>query len=263
MHSKLRLSVLASLILLLGMAKAPAQELGTGLRSFHNFSLGARIADDWQVRYGQLYAMAYDFPTRLQFLQQNIELEWRGLRRFRATAYWRPTRFQFSNGTWSWIHITGLRLRYGKKRHGKWTNYVLRAERFSPQQGKYRYRFIGQVRRYLTRYRLPGKSALYAEGRLYYYLDGKPVDYFENGELIISQPPNDFHRTRLTLGLRSKVSKHLRFNLYGTWNKEFNNPLTRYRDINVPNQTGTAIQRDFSNYIIIGTSLSLRLDLRE
>ncbi|RME36683.1 MAG: hypothetical protein D6794_08150 [Deltaproteobacteria bacterium] len=239
------------------------QEIGNGLKSFHSFQIDNRLADDWKFRYGQLYTFSFEEDNQtFKFFQQSLELEWRGHKHWRLSAYWKPTWFHYSNGTWGWIHATGLRARYYTRWHRRALNYSVRAERFSPQQRKYRYRFIGQVRHELTRYRLPAKSALYTDMRLYYYLDGRPVNYYENGELMASQPPNDFHRFRLTLGWRSKASEHLRLSTYVTWNKEFNNPLTRYRDINEPSRSGRSIQADFNNYLIIGTSMTLRLDMR-
>lgn len=241
-----------------------AQEIGNGFKTFHTFSIDMRLADRLTMGMGQLYATSIEPGNNtLKFVQNLVDLEWRPARKWRLQAYWRPTYFHWSNGTWGWIHITGMRLRYVTRWHKRSLSYSLRAERFSPTLSKYQYRFIGQVRHYLTKYRLPMKSALYVDGKLYYYLNGLPVNYYENGELVIRRSPNDFHRFRVMLGLRAKPSRAMRLNLFAMWNKEFNNPLTNYRDINVPNRTGTSILRDFNNYFVLGTSLSFRMDLRK
>ncbi|GEM_PF-1781050 len=262
---KFRVSLFFATIALSWSTYLTGQELGTGLKSFQSINVNVRITDKTTLSYGQWYITTLSGLNGLWFtmLQQKFEVDYRLSKKFRLEFTWKPSYFHYTNGTWRWIHILALNAKYTKKVNRKNLTTTLRSELFTPQQSKYRYRFILISRYYLTRYRLPGKSALYAEGRLYYYLDGRPINYYENGELVITQAPNDFHRFRTTLGWRFKTSKHTRFVLYGTWNKEFNNPFTQYREINVPSRTGNTILRDFNNYFIIGTGLSIRIDARD
>ncbi len=258
---------LIAMIVLGGLCLLPsdlaAQDLPLGFKNYYNIGLDMRLSKRWTARVKQLYGFDVRPDYQLRLLLNTVSLEYRTSRATRLEVAYRPMYFR-GNTRYLWYHRISARASHSWRfdNRMRWKN-SLTAEWFFPQQPKYKYRFIWTSRIYLPSV-LPWRGRPYLQGQLYYYLDGKPLKYYdENGEWLVTQSPNDFHRYRLSIGARFRPNRVLRLSVYYTLQQEFNTNLTQNRDINVPNRTGTDIRYDFNNYTILGASLTIRMDLRK
>ncbi|MCB0646307.1 MAG: hypothetical protein KDC49_06570 [Saprospiraceae bacterium] len=101
----------------------------------------------------------------------------------------------------------------------------------------------------------------FTEARLYYYHGGKGINYYNpEGDLVITKSPNDFHRYRVYLGIKTRPFKQVHLNIAYFLNREFNSNLFPYSQLNVPNRRGTKTIAPFNNYNGIFTSLSFSIN---
>lgn len=101
----------------------------------------------------------------------------------------------------------------------------------------------------------------FTEARLYYYHGGKGINYYSpEGDLMVTKSPNDFHRYRVYLGIKTRPFKQIHFNIAYFINREFNSNLFPYSQLNVPNRRGTKTIAPFNNYNGIFTSLSFSIN---
>ncbi len=249
------------LVLLLGK-DVFAQDLPLGLKNYYNVGLDMRLSKRWTARVKQLYGFDVRPNYQLRLLLNTVSMEYRLNRSMRVELAYRPMYFR-GNTRFLWYHRISARTSHSQRLGDfRWKNSIT-AEWFFPQLAKYKYRFIWASRFYLPSINF-WRARPYLQGQLYYYLDGKPLKYYDaGGEWLVTQAPNDFHRFRLSVGMRFRPSRALRLSLYYTLQKEFNTNFSQNRDINVPNKSGTKIRYAFNDYAVIGASLSFRLDFRK
>ncbi len=250
------------LFVLFSVQVVHAQDLPLGLKNYYNLGLDMRLSKRWTARVKQLYGFDVRPNYQLRLLLNTLSVEYRLNRSVRVELAYRPMYFR-GNTRFLWYHRISARTSHSQRLGNfRWKNSMT-AEWFFPQQVKYKYRFIGTSRLYFPAIHF-WRARPYVQGQLYYYLDGKPLKYYDdNGEWLVTQAPNDFHRARFSVGMRFRPSKVLRLSLYATLQKEFNTNFTKNRDINVPNKSGSKIRYAFNDYTIIGASLSFRLDFRK
>ncbi len=260
-----KFALIFSLALFWAFAQMPslqAQDLPPGFKTYYNLGMDMRLSKRWTARVKQLYGFEIDSSYYLKLLLNTASFEYRPSKNTRVEVAYRPMYFR-GNTRFLWYHRISLkasqRLRLDKF---SWKN-SLTAEWFFPIQPKYEYRFILASRLYGPSV-LPWKGKPYLQGQLYYYLNGKPLKYYdENGDWVVTQSPNDFHRYRISIGARFRPTRSLRLSIYYTLQREFNTGLTQNRDINVPNRSGSKIRYAFNDYSVLGLSLTFKLDLRK
>lgn len=137
------------------------------------------------------------------------------------------------------------------------STHALQVEFHSANEIRYSERFI-LINSITTRHRLTAlKLRPSISYWLYYNVGGDPIQYYDvNGDKMVSQSANGFHRGRLYLSLNSKISDHFRLGAYFMNQREFNFLTPEYRDINVLNPNSGNIARDFNNYNVAGLSLT-------
>jgi len=140
-----------------------------------------------------------------------------------------------------------------------WFN-TLHLETNSANENRFRNRVVLSTRLGLTDRLAFLKLAPSIAYSLYYNSGGSTVDYYDtNSQLIISQSPNGFHRGRLTVAVNSKISKAFRISLYYLNQNEFNLGSNKLREMNVLDPTTGKTQKSFSNYNVVGLTLSFTL----
>ncbi len=262
MKEKLCIGVLVFVWAFAQMPSLRAQDLPPGFKTYYNLGMDMRLSKRWTARVKQLYGFETDSSYYLKLLLNTVSAEYRPTKRTRLEVAYRPMYFK-GKTRFLWYHRISLKGSHFWKLHNyQWKN-SLTAEWFFPQLSKYEYRFIWTSRFYGPAV-LPWKGKPYLQGQLYYYLNGKPLKYYDaNGDWVVTQSPNDFHRYRISLGARFKPTRSLRLSIYYTLQREFNTGLRENRDINVPNRSGSKIRYAFNDYSVLGLSLTFKLDLRK
>ena len=150
---------------------------------------------------------------------------------------------------------------------------TLQFEKYFPKLQKFGSRLVVTNKVSYRNNNWPLKLSPYVKNQFYYYKGGKEITYWldefelmesqeldeEESENSIEQSPNGWHRYRITGGVRMKISKPIALSIFFTKQIEFNTGLSPYREINVPNQSGTSIKRKFNNYSLLGLSLTYTL----
>ena len=238
------------------------QDLPPGRKIFYSVGIDVRLTKKWSLRVSEFFGYQLYGAYPLQLLIPSLTAQYRWNKRWRTSFGYRPLYFR-GREKMIWYSRWQARISYYKRSKPYLWRYSLIAEHFKPTTKKYQYRIILSARFY-DRQRLPWKGKPYIEGRLYYYYGGKPLKYYhKDGTLVTIKAPNDFHRYRIIIGARFKPYRNLRLSTYYIYQREFNNPFTNHRDINVPSRYGTKIRYPFNNYTVFGISLTIKMDYRK
>jgi hypothetical protein len=251
-----------------------AQDLPPGFKNWAIGGITAKVSPKTSLGVSQLYAFNTG-PYNLQFVQSTFSAGFKLSKKFNLDFGYADSRFK-SGEEFKHYHRVFTELDYSSKlsKNIKMKN-SLKSEWHFPQLKKYRYRFIYSNKISFKNKFLPWRATPYIRNQVYYYLDGKATTYYaevdpeeeideegataEEGEVEIErivQAPSDFHRYRLTLGVRMRPAKGLYLSVYYIMQKEFNTPFTEFRDLNTPNRTGTRTKIPFNNYSLVGVSLN-------
>jgi hypothetical protein len=236
-----------------------AQDIESKFIHFYSFNLDYKLNEKVHLQVGELFS----FKTgtyNLQFTQFKLGGSYRFTERISSDIYFKPMLFKGSSRD-IWYQRLSASFNYRSTIFTLPLKNTLTAEWFSPQLQKYRYRFIYSIKLYFKNKFLPLRATPYLRGQLYYYLDGKPLNYWdENGETLLARnSPNDFHRYRLSAGIRFRPAKHFYVTLYYIQQEEFNTTFTKYRQLNILNKSQTAIKYPFNDYQVLGLSLTYYL----
>jgi len=232
-----------------------AQDIESGLNSYYSYSIDYRLNKKSRIKFGQLYCI--NPPYRLQYIQQKVGWSHRLHKKWDVNAYYKVMFFRGNNRN-LWYHRLSTELKRRDELFGLPLQNSINSEFFFPRLNKFQYRFIYTLKYSFKNKILPLRATPYIKYQLYYYLNGKPLNYYdESGEVLLaSQSPNDFHRFRLGGGIRFRAAKYFYITLYYTWQEEFNTLLTKNREINILNQSQTKIKYPYNDYQVIGLSLS-------
>lgn len=144
----------------------------------------------------------------------------------------------------------------------------IRAEKYFPQLAKFGSRYVYTQKWSYYNRNWPLRFSPFMKHQLFYYQGGKEINYWlpsdeieEGEEPFITNATNGLHRYRLTLGARMRLHTRLYLSLFYTYQREFNTGLSPYTALNVPNESGSRIQRPFNNYSLLGLSLAYTLKL--
>lgn len=236
-----------------------AQDVDSEIIHFYSFNLDYKINTQINLQAGELFS----FDSRsyhLNFVQSKLGATYRFNKRISMDFFYKPLLFKNTSGD-IWYHRLSTSFHYRSRLFSFPIKNSITADWFFPQLKKYRYRFIYSIKLSLKNNFLPLRATPYLKSQLYYYLDGKPLNYWDDNreKLLARNAPNDFHRLRLGTGVRFRPSKHLYVSLYYIWQIEFNTTFTTNRQINILNKSQTAIKYPFNDYQVIGLSLSYYL----
>lgn len=264
-----------ALILLLATAAGTSwgQDLPPGIKAWGLTSFSLRFDKKTSLKASQLSAFNTTPQTNLQFVQANLSASrkigdaWTIEGGYARSWFRQRDEFRTFNRVFAELDFSH-RLGALKMKHS------VRPEFHFPQLRKWRYRFIYSNKLSLRLKELPLRPTPFIRNQLYYYLDGRTVNYglagdeeefdeegAEPGDFEDIRPPNGFHRYRLTLGLRLRLSRGFYASLFYIWQREFNAPFLSPGDLNVPSPNSGNIQAPFNNFSVIGFSLSYQLRL--
>jgi hypothetical protein len=130
-----------------------------------------------------------------------------------------------------------------------------RLEQQIPRASNFRFRFLIDHKLYFKNKWMPLKATPYMAHRIFWFLGGKPLQYWNGLEKHVKQAPNDLHRYRMTAGVRAKATKYVSLNLFYVFQKEFNVGWAPYREINVRNPISNRYNRSFSDHVTWGFSV--------
>lgn len=213
------------------------------------------------------------------FTQNDFGLHYKFSRKYRVVLMygmsfyqWRPSFADFYEGERSAIGTANFHRVAVMFNHYHTFNRHFRmkqsigAQFYFPGFRKYQTRWVYQTRLTYRNKRWPMGLRPYVQGSLFYYLNGQAVEFFsedaEGEEIVREEVPNGLHRYRIKVGISFKPSirtDKLRFGIYYMLQREFNMGGLG-NDLNVvdPEDPGSIIN-PFSNYSVIGTSISLFL----
>ena len=259
-----------------------AQDVPPGFKNWMGTGLTIRVSPNTSFRVSQLTALNTG-PYSYQFTQGNVSMSRSLSERWNMDVGMARSWFQQKDGikTFNRLFAEGdYKLKLGRVS----MKQSLRGEWHFPQLRKYRFRFIYTNKVSMKFKQLPGRPQPFIRQQLHYYLAGRPVKYYAEGEsegesefgdeeefeeegefgereLIAEQAANGLHRYRVFVGVRLRLAKRLYGSVFYMWQREFNTPFFPERHLNVPNQSGTKTQAPFNNYSMVGFSLNYTLKL--
>jgi len=244
------------LLYFLSIIQLKSQDVDTRFNSYQGYSIDYRFNKKSKVRVGQLFCINHN-PSRLQFIQYKLGWIKRINDPWSIDFHYKPMFFR-GNSRNIWFHRLSINTTKRDKLFKLPMQNSITAEVFLPRLNKYRYRFIYTFKYSFKNKVLPLRATPYIKYQLYYYLGGKALDYYnDTGEILLaSQAPNDFHRYRLSGGIRMRAAKYFYITLYYIWQEEFNTLLTSNRSLNILNQNQTRILYPYNDYQVVGLSLS-------
>ncbi len=233
-----------------------AQDLESDFFHFYSYNFDYKLNQKVHLKAGELFSFKSD-SYELQFTLFKLGGTYRFSKRISTEFYYKPMLFKGSTGD-IWYHRLSALLNYRSTLFSLPLKNTLTAESYSPRFKKYGYRFIYSIKLYFKNNFLPLRATPYIKYQLYYYLGGKPLNYWdENGETLLARnAPNDFHRYRLGTGVRFRPASHFYITLYYIWQEEFNTTFTKNRQLNILNKSQTAIKYAFNDYQVLGLGLS-------
>jgi len=251
----IRFTILFLILCFSNHIELQAQDLETNLNNYYSYTLDYRLNKKSKIKIGQLYCI--NTPSRLQYIQHKLGWEYRINKEWSIDTYYKGMFFR-GNSKNIWYHRFSSAIKKRDKLFGLPLQNSINSEFFFPKLNKFQYRFIYTLKYSFKNKFLPLRATPYIKYQLYYYLNGNSLDYYDDSgeELIISQAPNDFHRYRLSGGIRFRAAKYFYITVYYIWQEEFNTLLTNNREINILNQNQTKIKYPYNDYQVIGLSLS-------
>lgn len=261
-----------AITLVLGLIQIQAQDLSQDFKNWYIGGVNLRITKDATLKLNHL--TSFDVAGyKLKFGQSGIA--WKQ----KLNDQWSTEggyAYNFIKGSEKTIiyhraHLNAShRVKIGKLRM---TNTV-QGEYYFPQLQKFQARGVVTNKWSYYNRHWPLKISPYIKNQVFYYHGGREITYWIpqdelDPELIeaseedefVEQAPNGWHRYRFTAGVRMKLAKPLALSLFCIHQREFNTGWAPYRELNVPNKSGTKIKRPFNNYSLIGLSLIYTLKL--
>ncbi len=250
-------SFLAFIIFLFTFPKTiNSQDINTTLANYYSYNINFRLNNNTKIYIGQILAFK-NIPNRLKFNQFKIGINKRVQKNITISFFYKPMIFHGKSKNFLY-HQLSPSVTYRSKLFTLPLRNSFTVDLFLPKLKKYKFRFIYTLKYFFRNKYLPFRATPYIKFQLYYYLNGKPIKYYNvnSSELLIKNSPNDFHRFRLGMGIRFRPIKHFYITLYYTLQKEFNTSLTKNRGLNIWNKKHTKIQSPFNNYQILGLNFS-------
>ena len=247
------------------------QDVAPGFKNWYIAGLTARVSPVTSIKFSQLYAIDTQAEDqRLEFTQTTLAGSFRMSKKLSTSFGYKQSVLRGEDENKQFHRVfTDLSLSSNLSEKWRMKNTVT-AEYHWPQLRKFQYRFIYTNKISFKNKKWPLRASPYIKNQVYYYLGGRPMTYYldvpedgegEEVEDRIVQSPNDFHRYRFTGGVRMRLTRGLYATVFYTWQKEFNTPFTNYRDIHVPNRSGTRIRAPFNDYSLVGLSVNYSFKL--
>ena len=232
-----------------------SQDINTTLANYYSYNINFKLNNS-KVYVGQLLAFNNN-PNILKFNQFKIGISKRVLKNISIRFFYKPMILYGKSKNFLYHQLSPSVTLRSKLFTLPLRNSVT-VDLFLPKLKKYKFRFIYTLKLFFKNKYLPFRTTPYIKFQLYYYLNGKPIKYYNrnSSDLLIRNSPNDFHRFRLGMGIRFRPIKYFYITLYYTLQKEFNTSLTENRGLNIWNKKQTKIQSPFNNYQILGLNFS-------
>lgn len=272
--------VIITLFVLLCMHWGAISQTDTSneLKPFYALYIKKKINFRWSV---DLYALTAMKSMKQNFWlsQYNLGVNYKINRFYEASLGYSTSFYGYGNEKWWKEHypninantfgtatFQALSLRIKRDnnigRKFRLSNRVI-LQHYFPRFEKYQTRIQYNAKFSYRKRDLPVSIRPFAQGAIYYYLNGVPIDYFDtNLNFLKNSSPNGFHRYRIKLGatlVPIPSVKKLTFVVYYAINREFNlgsfgNNLNTPR----PSTSGTGIftSYQFNNYNIFGTQIN-------
>lgn len=262
--------------MLLSLATMAQEGELTNGKVWYSVYLKKKIATHWE--FSNYLVFSFSQGTKFAFFQDDISFRYRFNRLISLQATYKHAQYSVYPGITKVypqpitvfetiiFHGAALDLRYDQPigKRFKFTQSLI-AQGFFPSFQKYQFRYISSTKfSYRSSKRLLYLTP-YAKFMLYYYHNGKPLNYYnEDGTIDHYGSSNGFHRYRATFGFSFKPIrkiKQLGLNFYYAINREFNFSNSGSKlNVEVPaggHRYQTALP--FNNYDIIGIQLNILL----
>ena len=234
---------------------ANSQDLAPGFKTWGSYALNWRVTKKASINFSQLVGINMN-PFGFQFTQSDLNFEYRFDKQHSLAAGYKPNVF-FSGGNINLYNRVYAEYEFRHTLFKLPIKHIVTPEFHFPTLRKYQWRFIYGFKYYFKNDFLPIKMTPYIKGQIFYYLNGRPLTYYDsNGEAIVKQSPNDFHRYRIGGGITMKPTSNFRLTFYYFYQQEFNTSLTENRDLNIPSKNGSKIKYPFNNYHVVGFSMT-------
>lgn len=236
------------------------QDTGTGnLKSWTTLNLSKRLGKENWLSFGVLQSFTIQGGAR-NYSQPSFRWRHRLAKPWNLYLSYAPTISYQAGKPSRMAHRVRGEIRYSN-RFGPWAlRNSLNAEYHFPVRNKFRYRFFHTAQLTYRNDKWPLGLRPYFQTRLYYYLGGRSIEYFdENTEDIVAAAPDGFHGFRTILGLRMRASKALTLNLTYLNHREFNTSFLGGNPLNTLDPDSDRRRNQFFNFKSIGLSLSFRI----
>lgn len=221
-------------------------------------SIRKKINDKFSVSYSQLNSIDLNNP-RFNFIQPDIRLNYNISKKVIITAGYSPTFSldQISENQLIYHRVIGrIRLRTKISKRIRMSNSIT-AEYYFTQRSKFQQRYYYKLDLYYRNTKLPWRLRPYLTQKLYYYSNGRPLQYYDNnGDPTDKKSPNGFHAYRLETGIKFYPTKIFRFSVYYLQQIEFN---AGGAEINNTNPNTGIIRRPYYDFNVIGVKCGFSL----
>lgn len=255
--------------------KGQVESGANSVRPWYSAYVNKKINHRWSVDAFGLLAMR-SMNQDFWLTQVNLGANYRVNRFWTASFGYGHARYKHTGAWWDRhypdlepgvfntvaFHSLNLGLRRDDQIGRNWTisnRFIY--QKYFPRFEKYGTRLQYGLRLSYRRGNLPKRLKPFIQGALYYYLDGVPVDYYDEAfEVIENAPPNGLHRMRFRFGARFRPitsNRQLSLVVYYGYNREFNgsgNDLNFLRPSSSGNRTFTTYP--FNNYSIVGLQVN-------
>lgn len=245
-----------------------------GIKPFYNFYLYKKINFRWSVSAFSLLAMK-SYRHDFWLSQFNFGAKYRinriysvsagyGIALYKYSSWW-DNHYSQNPNFLNTVGFHSLNLNLTRKdRLGKrlaLSNELI-LQHYLPKFEKYQTRFQYKIRFGYRKNDLPLALKPYVQGAVYYYLNGVPINYYDdNLNLIKVAAPNGFHRYRIKIGTSFRPIAGLKIiavSLFFAINREFNingigNDINTLR---ISNSGRFYTSYQFNNYNISGMQVN-------
>ena len=244
------------------VAQDLSPDLSSDFKNWYIVGLNIRTSPKNTVSFSHLSSFdvqnyQHGFMQNQVALSRNLGKRWTGQLGYAHSTIMRTTR---PNTTYHRIHLRAQhQVKLGRFR----MQNRLQVEKYFPSLQKFGARAVFSNKWSYYNRDLPLRISPYIRNQVFYYQGGSPITYWlpatdieDGGPNSISQAPNGWHRYRLSIGARMRLQRNLYLSIFYTLQREFNTGLAPYRELNVPNKSGTRIKRPFNSYSLVGVSLN-------
>ncbi len=135
-------------------------------------------------------------------------------------------------------------------------------EHNTQEYGKFKQRIYYDMGFYYRNLNLPLKLRPYTQMSLYYYLNGRPLQYYDNEGIPTEElKPNGLHALRYNLGVKIYPTNVISMSFNYKGQREFN--IGNKRNINSLNPNTGSIRRDFYHFNVVGVSIFFSLSKKK